>query len=94
MREPHLVKTWKNGAVQRCVTPWRFPTLAPVVRRLGHYRLIATDFDITGNSNGASVCNFTTSWSDCVNHLGDPYQLKPGSIQYFMKIAAGQDPAL
>jgi hypothetical protein len=61
------------------------------VRPAGHYRIIATDHDASGGSNGGSVCNFTAGWSDCVGNDGTRYRLKPASIAWFLKIAARQD---
>jgi hypothetical protein len=57
------------------------------------YRLIATDHDAAGASNGGSTCNFNASgWSDCVGTAGNHYQLKPESIRSFLNIAAGREP--
>jgi hypothetical protein len=57
------------------------------------YRLIATDHDAAGASNGGSTCNFNASgWSDCLGTAGNHHQLKTQSIQWFLSIAAGQEP--
>jgi hypothetical protein len=57
------------------------------------YRLIATDHDAAGMSNGGSTCSFNASgWSDCVGTAGNHYQLKPESIRWFLNIAAGKEP--
>jgi hypothetical protein len=57
------------------------------------YRLIATDHDAAGASNGGSTCDFNVSgWSDCVGTAGNHYQLKPQSIRWFLNVAAGQAP--
>jgi hypothetical protein len=54
------------------------------------YRVIATDHDAAGASNGGSTCAFNASgWSDCVGTAGNHYQLKPESIRWFLNIAAG-----
>jgi hypothetical protein len=59
----------------------------------GSYRVIATDHDGAGGSNGGSTCTFNASgWSDCVGTGGNHYQLKPQSIRWFLNIAAGQEP--
>jgi hypothetical protein len=49
----------------------------------GTYKVVATDHDAVGNSNGGSVCIFNAGgWSDCVSNVGDRYQLKPASIRW------------
>jgi hypothetical protein len=63
---------------------------APSVRRRKQRGGARTDYDVAGNSNGASVWNFTVSgWSDCVSKTGERYKLKPESIATFTRIAAG-----
>jgi hypothetical protein len=59
----------------------------------GTYKLVATDHDAAGNSNGGSLCTFNaTGWSDCLTNAGEHYQLKPQSIQRFINVAAGGNP--
>jgi hypothetical protein len=59
----------------------------------GTYKVVATDHNAAGNSNGGSICIFNAGgWSDCVSNAGDRYQLKPASIRWFVNIANGAAP--
>jgi hypothetical protein len=92
----HTIKTWDQflPATGRYVTR----TLQACSDNCGVHRLIARDHDASGNSNGGSLCHFTVAngypkdWSSCQNTDGVLYELKPGSINWLLRIAAGGKP--
>jgi hypothetical protein len=90
----HTMKTWDQflPATGRYVTR----TLQACSDNCGVYRLIARDHDASGGSNGGSLChffiggNYPKGWSSCQNTEGVLYELKPGSINWLLRIAAGE----
>jgi hypothetical protein len=92
----HTIKTWDQflPATGRYVTR----TLQACSDNCGVYRLIARDYDAIGSPNGGSLCHFTMAdgypkgWSSCQNTNGVLYELKPGSIDWLLRIAAGGKP--
>jgi hypothetical protein len=52
----------------------------------GSMQLNASEHDTSGNIVTSSICHFNQSRSDCVNQVGQHYQLKPNSITYFYSL--------
>lgn len=83
------IRTW----TERVRSTGRYIHRELMIEPQGTYRLIATDRDDLGGSNGGSICDFTvTGYSDCVGSAGNHYQLKSKSITWFLRVAAGDSP--
>jgi hypothetical protein len=82
-----------NGPTYTAVKEWDTPTNNGTFIHRSLYagsdrsmRLFATERDSSGNRVTSSTCDFTQSWSDCINQSGQHYQLKPNSITYFYSL--------